>query len=380
MDFPQLQQNINNLAKQFAGQRSERQQRDKLDRADFQKLHATGYPLIAIPASAGGLWESVPKSVRPICQLLRTLSTGDSSLALVSSMHPAVLSYWLSIQDIAGADVDFQTQCSEIYAGVKAGSFWGTITSEPGSGGDVFKTKTVAIPTTEAHQFTLTGQKHFGSGTGMMDYMVATALPEDEAEPDWFFVDLRNVPADGSAGFKIIGEWDGHGMIATQSHSAQFENFPATRIACTGQLTTIAQRTGGFIGCLFTSVILGIVDVAVETAEQKLKQSQPTAFEQVEFTRVKMEHWLAQQAFEGMLTAVELQDDPRLEVLQGKTAIAELAESTLNRLCKVVGGGSFSRRSPFGHWFEDVRAFGFLRPPWNLAYTTLIDGLVPHQD
>ena len=81
-----------------------------------------------------------------------------------------------------------------------------------------------------------------------------------------------------------------------------------------------------------------------------------------------------------MLTAVELQDDPRLEVLQGKTAIAELAESTLNRLCKVVGGGSFSRRSPFGHWFEDVRAFGFLRPPWNLAYTTLIDGLVPHQD
>jgi hypothetical protein len=37
----------------------------------------------------------------------------------------------------------------------------------------------------------------------------------------------------------------------------------------------------------------------------------------------------------------------------------------------VIGGGTFSRRSPFSSWFEDVRALGFLRPPWGLAY----DGL-----
>ncbi|MFP6658947.1 MAG: hypothetical protein VB853_12260, partial [Pirellulales bacterium] len=67
---------------------------------------------------------------------------------------------------------------------------------------------------------------------------------------------------------------------------------------------------------------------------------------------------------------------PRLEVLQGKTAIAELAEVMLGRLCKVAGGSSFSRRSPFGFWFEDVRALGFLRPPWGLAYQNLIEGFV----
>ena len=39
---------------------------------------------------------------------------------------------------------------------------------------------------------------------------------------------------------------------------------------------------------------------------------------------------------------------------------------------RVIGGGAFSQRSPFSHWFEDVRALGFLRPPWGLAY----DGLV----
>ena len=38
----------------------------------------------------------------------------------------------------------------------------------------------------------------------------------------------------------------------------------------------------------------------------------------------------------------------------------------------MIGGGTFARRSPFGHWFEDVRALGFLRPPWALA----TDGLI----
>ena len=38
----------------------------------------------------------------------------------------------------------------------------------------------------------------------------------------------------------------------------------------------------------------------------------------------------------------------------------------------------FAQHSPFGHWFEDVRALGFLRPPWGLAYDALIaDSLDP---
>jgi hypothetical protein len=52
--------------------------------------------------------------------------------------------------------------------------------------------------------------------------------------------------------------------------------------------------------------------------------------------------------------------------------VAQLAESCLTRLCRVLGGGTFARHSPFGNWCEDVRALGFLRPPWGLAF----DGLV----
>ena len=69
-----------------------------------------------------------------------------------------------------------------------------------------------------------------------------------------------------------------------------------------------------------------------------------------------------------MLRAVEAGGGTPAGALRGKTAVAELAESALTRICKVIGGGTFSRQSPFGCWFEDVRALGFLRPPWALAY------------
>jgi len=75
------------------------------------------------------------------------------------------------------------------------------------------------------------------------------------------------------------------------------------------------------------------------------------------------------QAFEGALRAVET-GDLRVAThgaLRAKQAVAELGEQVLLRIARVLGGGTFSRRSPFAHWFEDVRALGFLRPPWGLA-------------
>jgi hypothetical protein len=97
-------------------------------------------------------------------------------------------------------------------------------------------------------------------------------------------------------------------------------------------------------------------------------------FEQVEWTRVEMEAWLIEQAYAGMLLAVEGQHNTGHQTLTGKIAVAELAESALGRICRVVGGSSFTHDSPFGYWFEDVRALGFLRPPWAFAYEIQFEG------
>jgi hypothetical protein len=129
------------------------------------------------------------------------------------------------------------------------------------------------------------------------------------------------------------------------------------------------------VATLFSAVVQGVLDEAVETARAHVRDRADTLrpYEQVEWTRAELDHWLATQAFEGTLRTIESGDHPRSfhAALRAKQGIAELAEATLSRLARVIGGGAFSRRSPFSAWYEDVRALGFLRPPWGLAYDTL---------
>ena len=295
-------------------------------------------------------------------------------------MHPTVLSFWLATPD---APPPFREAWAEqrerVFQTAREGAWWGTITSEPGTGGDLAKTRAVARPGCSGADYRLSGQKHFGSGSGITSYMLTSAVPADETEPDWFYLDMRDVPWDGSTGVKLLAAWDGQGMSATQSHAFLFEDFPATRFAWPGNLPTLAAATGGYIGCSFAAVIVGIVETAIATARHQLDRRHTglRAYEQVEWSKAEMEGWLIQQAHEGMLRAVEEQGGTPRAVLQGKIAIAELAESALGRICKVLGGGMYSRQSPFGFWFEDVRALGFLRPPWGLAYDRLFEGSWP---
>jgi alkylation response protein AidB-like acyl-CoA dehydrogenase len=383
MTVQAIQEQIRQIAAQFAQDRHDRQRRRALDPADIALLRAAGFYNSAVPVEQGGIWESVPRSTRPIGEMLRTLAGGDSSLALVASMHPAVLIFWLATPNVPEPyTASWQAQCTQLFQTAREGAVWGTITSEPGSGGDITQTKASARLDSAPNLYRLSGLKHFGSGSGITSYMVTMAVPEDETTPDLFYLDMRDVAWDGSTGATLVSEWDGHGMIATQSHSLRFENFPAFRSAWPGHLQDLAGAAMPQVLCWFSAVIVGIVETATQTARSQLaaRQASLRAYDQVEWVRIEMETWLIQQAYEGMLTAVEEQrTGAGREALKGKTAIAELAESVLQRICRIAGGGSFARHSPFGFWYEDVRALGYLRPPWSLAYGNLIksafDGL-----
>ena len=74
-----------------------------------------------------------------------------------------------------------------------------------------------------------------------------------------------------------------------------------------------------------------------------------------------------------MLNAVETEADPSIAVNRGKVVIAELAETLMQQLTHVIGGVSMARGAPFGQWLQDIRALGFLRPPWPLAYEKLFE-------
>lgn len=376
MNLETIKAGVESVSNHFAENRRDRLKRRELDRNDFEQLKDAGYHLTGVLAEQGGLWQSVEQSTRMICDLLRILAHGDSSVALVSSMHPSVLAFWLATPEAPQPfSVDWQEQrhyCSEL---AKGGGLWGTITSEPGSGGDIFRTKTVAEP--HESGYSISGVKHFGSGSGVLSYMITTAVPLNETVPDVFFMDMRDAEWDGSNGVKLLFPWDGHGMIATQSHSVEFKNYPATRIAWSGNIIQLGEAANSFIACCFTAVIVGIVETAIATARINLNDRRSTlkAFEQVMWSEIELDGWLMEQAYQGMIKAVEKDGAAaQREALLGKTAVAQLAETIMTKLCKVMGGGTYSRHSPFGFWFQDVRALGFLRPPWVLAYDQLYEG------
>ena len=375
---------IGALAEEFAAQRPERQRRRHLDPEDFRRLGEAGFRRTGVPLAEGGLWQSVPRTTRPVAELLRTLARGDPAVALVCAMHPAVLSFWLATPEVdPESQAAWDAQRRRVSRAVLDGAWWGTITSEPGSGGDVANSKATARPVEDQSErsgltYLLSGAKHFGSGSGITSYMLTSGRPGDEA-PDWFILDVGGAAWDGSTGMRLVAEWDGHGMAATQSHGFVFEDFPAERFAWKGHLLELQGKAGPFVGALFTAVIVGVVDEAMATARRQLapRRLALRPYEQVEWAEAETEAWLIRQAFEGMLRAVEADEGGTagtLSVLRGKTAIAALSERVTGRLCRVLGGGTYGRGSPFGTWFEDVRALGFLRPPWGLAYDRLYGG------
>lgn len=367
------------MAAALAKERSTRQLRRRLEPSDFQRLQDIGLHLIAVPVAYGGRWEDLSRSTRSLCEVLRILAQGDSSLALAFSMHPSVLSFWRDPQPPASSAPAWEKQQREVFEAARGGAWWGTITSEPGSGGDVGNTKAVAQPENAASlSYRLTGPKHFGSGSGATSYMLTTAVPTGEGQPDWFFLKVRDVPWDGSTGMKLVAEWDGHGMAATNSHAFSFNDFPATRIAWSGHFRDVLEANGGSVSMSFTAVVVGIAEAAMAFMRQEIPtRGSPAAalraYEKVEWVRAEQEAWLIAQAYEGALQSIERKGRARHDAVLAKTNIARLAESLLTRLCRIAGGGVFARHSPLGFWFEDVRALGFLRPPWGLAFDGLFE-------
>ena len=380
VDAQSILNNVREIAADFASQRSERQRRRELLKEDFDRLREAGYPLVAVPTEFGGIWEGDIIGTRMVCEILKTLAHGDSSIALVSAMHPAVIGSagWSTIPAAPEPYAKgWEEQRNWAFQTVHDGHFWGTIMSEPGSGGDNTQSNSGAKLEKDGVQYLISGQKHFGSGSGMTSYMVTHAVPEGEISPDTFILDMRDVAWDGSAGVELVAPWDGHGMTATQSHGMVFDNFPARRLAFPGEerrkiIADMDRPQGAF----FVAVIAGIVETAVTTARQQLhsKHDRMRSYEQVEWTKVEIDAWLVRQSYEGMLREVEIGNSTSRNVLLAKEAVAELAESVLLRISKVIGGRAYSRNAPYGFWLEDVRALGFLRPPWALAYERVFEG------
>jgi alkylation response protein AidB-like acyl-CoA dehydrogenase len=360
------------IARRWALQRDERQQRTTLDPADFDELIEAGVHLTAVPAELGGVWQGVLKTTRSNCEILKAIAKVDPSVALVTVMHSAVLQDVLRLREAAQPHTAaWETERRWVFDQILGGHWFGTLGSEPGKASDRERNGATIRPGADGG-YRMSGRKHFGSGSGIVSYFLSEATCEGEDSPETVYLDLRGIPHDGSAGVRLVAPWDGLGMRATQSNSYEFQDFPVVR-------SVLPKSTFGppspYFPCAYSAVGLGVVEAAIEATRSELdtRAGDLGPFEQVEWANAQMDAWLMQQAFEGMLRAIE-QRSPSLgaEVMRGKVACGQLAESALTSICRVVGARTYSRSSPYGNWFEDVRALGFLRPGWRTAFDSLM--------
>lgn len=373
---------VDSVVRSLAPERDTRLTRRALDRADFEQLAAAGFTLCGVPETRGGLWSSAQASTRVCARLVRNIASVDPSLALVCAMHPTVMSFWsFAANERGGA---WSTQCDEVFDTALGGEFWGTMASEPGSGGNLLETKTKASADPDAGPlaFRLTGDKHMGSGSGITARMLTVAKPIGEDLPEVFLMRTAGLVWDGSNGMKLMREWDGYGMAATQSHAFRLDGMSAERYARPGQALELVPCVSAIIMTIFSSVIMGVLDAAINEATPLMRRrgDGSRAYERVEWVRANNDAWLAEQAWRGMLASLHEIDSAHWATGHGKLAISELAESVLTRLGRVIGGASFSRARPFGQWAQDIKALGLLRPPWALAIDQLFDTSIEELD
>ena len=167
-------------------------------------------------------------------------------------------------------------------------------------------------------------------------------------------------------------------MMSTNSHAFEFKDYPATRVAWPGHQAELMAANSGLGGMSWTSCIAGVVDAAMDYTRQRLKETRSQgsnlrAFVQVEWTRAEQEAFLIDRAWAGTLQMLDQGIIDRRIILMTKESVAGLSESVLTRLCKLTGGTAYTWYCPLGGWFEDVRALGYLRPPWALAYDNLFN-------
>ena len=80
------------------------------------------------------------------------------------------------------------------------------------------------------------------------------------------------------------------GMTATQSHAMTFQDFPVTRSAWPG-LRQQPQLALGSAECMFTAVILGVIEVTIDTALRRLygEKDWARSYEQTEWAQIEIE-------------------------------------------------------------------------------------------
>ena len=228
---------------------------------------------------------------------------------------------------------------------------------------------TDAPPPRRPEGFALDGEKILASFGAHADVFFSTAKVDPVELPDagvveFFFVEAK------AAGVRVLDDWNGFGMRATESHSVRYEGALAREVVGFPGFIDRARPLQGWF-CLFAAIPLGCALAALRAL------GAPTS------PALRLRLAEAQMCFEGLRaylreTAAGYRPGAdatyAARVLRTKTWVSQQSTRLCADLFALSGGRHYVRGGALSGALADVFAGTALRPPLPLALDTLASG------
>ncbi len=332
--------------------------------ADLQTAGVFGAPFG--PALGGAGWDTLESTMA-----VEELAAWSPSTALLAAMPLGLAGAFASDDGVVPGDyrgrwLDEQQWLAGQYV---AHHIFAACNSEKGAGGSLDATKAVARRDDDG-RFRVSGEKILASFGEHADYFFSTAKVDPAEVPGCGVVEFFFVRTDAE-GVDILGDWDGFGMRATESHTVVYRDAVAERMAGYPDfIATMQPLTYWF--CLFAAIPLGCARSLLRAV------GEPEPVSPALRLRVS-EAVMRYEALRAYLreTAREWRPGAGAEyaarVLRTKTYVTQEATKLCAELFALSGGRHYRRTSPVARTFADSFAGTALRPPLPLGLEQLTE-------
>jgi alkylation response protein AidB-like acyl-CoA dehydrogenase len=335
---------------------AERKGARRLPAETVAEVRSSGVLASPVPVALGGSGLSLADCVTLLRQVARHAPATALALAMPLGNAATARIPAESVPASARADLAEGIRWTAEQAG--KGRILAVANSEPGSGGDLANTKTVA--TKKAGKWHLTGRKAFATFGSDADYFLCAGKSGDAV--DGYFV-ARDAP-----GMTVNDDWDGFGMRCSASVTLDLKDAPASALlGYPGALTGANARHWSTV--LFGAVFVGVGEGALREACTVADAGSPSV-------RAGIGHAaLGLEAAAGFLDSVAAQDaypfKHGLRAQRAKTVAAQAALSAATTASVAGGGRSYRDGALLAKFVRDALAGPHLRPP----LPTVIDAI-----
>ena len=240
------------LAVEFAAGAAERDSKRALPFREMEQVSASGLLAITVPAAYGGA--DLAPSV--VADVIRILATGDPNIAQIPHSHFV----YVNLLRLAGSPDQLSRYSRELLRGARIAN-----AQAERNGPTAADISTTLTPTDDG--FRIDGTKYYCTGSVFADILtVLTRLEDPEGRlPPGHYVAF--VPA-GTAGVRIVDDWDALGQRTTASGTVVFDHVEVQRGQLIARAAAVNAPTGygAFAQLMHAAIDLGIARGALDAA------------------------------------------------------------------------------------------------------------------